>query len=184
MDPKALQAWLEAHLDDIFSFMDYEATLDSPQEFSSTMAAWFNNPGWDDGAARFDHLGIDGTGSQLAAWTFDPDQPPCVVFFGSEGGRGVLTSTLEGWAHAIAHAPAIDEYPSFEDDLPACLSEEGNWRMEDEDEESQELAREALTRYSGAVIDAFGQLSSLKEAIGDVAALNARFEAWVVSRVG
>jgi len=58
-------------------------------------------------------------GSQFAAWMRPGGADAPVVYFGSEGVRGVLARSPRDWALAIAHALWIDEYPG--DDEPAAL---------------------------------------------------------------
>ena len=55
-------------------------------------------------------LGIRRTGSQIAVWVRAQDDKRPVVFFGSEGGLGVLTATPQAFALALAHAPYFDGF--------------------------------------------------------------------------
>jgi hypothetical protein len=68
MTAEELQAWLETHIYDIHAFMDYEPTIDSDDELMTTLGYWFRRDDWREAEYRFVHLGIDGMGSQFAAW--------------------------------------------------------------------------------------------------------------------
>jgi len=167
MNTAQLRSWLEKHIDDICSFMDYEPTLDSDEELRRTLGYWFDDQEVDLGGHRFVHLGIDGTGSQLAAW-FRPgvDGPPPVVIFGSEGGTGVLVATPRDWAFALAHCPFFDT-----DEEPARLTVED---CEDE---------QALGRYQRAVERKLGDLPGMDELTEGLEDLNTEFAAWLEPRL-
>ncbi len=68
MTPEALGKWLSDNVDSIYSFMDYEPTLETEAELAETLGQWLGNKRWAKGGDRFVHLGIDGAGSQFAAW--------------------------------------------------------------------------------------------------------------------
>jgi len=42
MTAEELQIWLEEHIDEIFSFMDYEPTIESEEELAGTLRYWFD----------------------------------------------------------------------------------------------------------------------------------------------
>ncbi len=181
MTAEELQAWLEDNVDLIVAFMDYEPTIDSNEELAMTLGFWFDNDAWNTRGDSFVHLGIDGMGSQIAAWHRPGDDgPPPIVYFGSEGGAGVLVRTPLDWAMALAHAPGIDEYP---DDGPACLDPEANWMLDDEqDDDLIEEARGALAQYREQVQSKFGSLSDLDTVTSDLDELNAEFTNWISER--
>lgn len=183
MTAEELQAWLEENIDLIVVFMDYEPTIDSDEELAMTLGFWFDNDAWNTRGDSFAHLGIDGMGSQFAAWTRPGDDgPPPIVYFGSEGGAGVLARTPLDWAMALAHAPGINEYS---DEGPAELDPEANWMMDDEqDEDMIEEARSALATYRESVQSRFGSLSDLDSVTADLDELNAEFAAWIAERTG
>jgi len=173
MDGAALQRWVTEHVDHIFAFMDYEPTIEEADEVKSTLGYWLDNHEWasDD---EFLHLGIDGTGSQFLVWKRASDQQAPVVFFGSEGGLGVLTATPAAFAQALAHRPWVDGYEE-----PASLTDnEGD----DLDEDEAAEADKALATYKAAVEDRFGPLPSLAELTAGVDALNQELRAWVAER--
>ena len=175
MTVEELQSWLEDHIDQIFSFMDYEPTIESDEDLADTLRYWFDREDWNDGQ-KFVHLGIDGMGSQIAAWLRPAPQSSPVVYFGSEGGRGVLVRSTKDWAQMLAYAPYIDEYPG--DDEPACLVE-----REDDDDLDDE-AQEALADYRAAVTAKFGGLSDFSTLTSGLEELNDQFTTWVESRLG
>ncbi len=178
MTPEELQEWLEAHIDEIFAFMDYEPTLNSEEEFVETMGYWFGRDDWNEPGYRFVHLGIDGMGSEFVAWIRPGvDGPAPVVYFGSEGGRGVLARSPKDWAMVLAHAPGIIEY-AFGDD-PAQLDVTSNWMLEDDDPEFAETARQKLASYRDAVIERFGELPDFEALANGLDELNAEFCGWV-----
>lgn len=183
MTAEELQTWLEENIDLIMAFMDYEPTIDSEEELSMTLGFWFDNDTWNDRGDSFLHLGIDGTGSQFAAWVRPGDEgPPPIVFFGSEGGTGVLVRTPQDWAMALAHAPGVDEYP---DEGPAQLDPDANWMLDEEaDEDMVAEARSALARYREYVQEKFGGLSDLDTLTADLEELNEEFAAWIAQRGG
>lgn len=183
MTAEELQAWLEENIDLIVVFMDYEPTIDSDEELAMTLGFWFDNDAWNSRGDSFTHLGIDGTGSQFAAWNRPGDEgPPPIVFFGSEGGAGVLVRSPVDWAMALAHAPGVDEYP---DDGPAHLDPEVNWMLDDEqDEDMIEEARSALAQYREEIQNRLGSLSDLDTLTADLDDLNIEFAAWIAERAG
>lgn len=183
MTAEDLQAWLEDQIDLIVAFMDYEPTIDSDDELAMTLGFWFDNENWNERGDHFIHLGIDGRGSQFAAWARPGDDgPPPIVYFGSEGGMGVLVREPLDWAMALAHAPGIDEHPA---DGAARLDPDANWMLDaEEDEDLVEEARSALARYQQLVQERLGSLSDLETVTADLDDLNAEFTAWVTDRMG
>lgn len=183
MTAEELQAWLEENIDLIVAFMDYEPTIDSDEELAMTLGFWFDNDAWNDRGDHFAHLGIDGMGSQFAAWQRPGDEgPPPIVYFGSEGGCGVLVRTPMDWVMALAHAPGIDEYPA---EGQARLDTESNWMLDaEQDDEMVEEARTALAEYQGIVQERFGAINDLDSLTADLDEINAEFAAWIAARTG
>ena len=182
MTHRELQAWLETHTADIVCFMDYEPSIETDEELATTLGYWFDSEMWSDSGYTFTHLGIDGMGSQFAAWHRPgAEQEPPIVYFGSEGGRGVLVRSPEDWVQIIAHAPTIDEYPS--DDGPAILTRE-SFFLSSEDPQEAEEARTALARYSAAVTAVYGEVPPLSELTSGLDSLNQDFLEWVQTCVG
>ena len=135
MTPHELQLFLTTHIQDIFSFMDYEATLKSTDEFAHHLANyWFSNPEFDGRGYVFVHLGHDGAGGHFAAWVRGDELPAPIVFFGSEGGTGVLAASMERWPHILAHAPWISERHG----RPSEVTEVRSDRFDDDEEEDEE----------------------------------------------
>ena len=176
MTPSDLQKFLDEHCDVITSFMDYEPFCESEEELATTLGYWFDKPDWNDGSQRFVHLGIDGTGSQFAAWVRPDAKETPVVFFGSEGGRGVLTRSLEAWVKVLAFAPGIDEYP--DDDAPACLDLEMNWMKEEEDVDDE------IAAYREVVESKFGNVEPFDDLTAGLDDLNKAFKAWIEKILG
>ncbi|QDG51127.1 hypothetical protein FIV42_10385 [Persicimonas caeni] len=183
MTVEELQQWLEEHIDKIFTFMDYEPTIDSEEEFATTMGYWFGDEGWTEAGYEFAHLGIDGMGSQFAAWIRPgAEGPPPVVYFGSEGGSGVLVRSPRDWAMVLAYAPGVDEYPTFTS--PARLDPELNWMLEDDDPDAAAEAERALEHYRAACVERFGDVPSFEELTSGLDELNEEFRGWIDDVVG
>lgn len=186
MNAIELREWLEAH-DEIMSFTDFESTFDDDEEFSTTMQYWFNNPEWNDGKYTFVHVGIDGMGSQFAVWKRPDSDVMPVVYFGSEGGRGVLTKSPEGFALALSYGIGIDEY-DYSNDMegPAKISA-GNWMLDEavdgDLEDGEDDPQALLARYQSTTAKKFGKIPPLEELIGELEELNKEFMTWVESRV-
>ena len=181
-----LITWLEEHVQSIFRFTDYEVTRESEAELADILGTyWFRAPDtWNQPGYRFVHLGHDGTGGHVAAWIRPgAEEPPPVVFFGSEGGRGVLALTPQRFASALAHGAMIVEYPGLgddDDDAPARL-EPDSWML-DPDEVDAEAASEAsaaLDAYRSAHDARFGPPAPLEDLTAGLDALNAEFCGWV-----
>lgn len=180
MSPKELAQWLSQNADRIDAFMDYEIVIESEEELAATLEFWFEHSRWVATNHRFIPLGVDGTGSQFAAWIRPGNTQIPVVFFGSEGGAGVVAASCDLWAQTIAFAPAIDEYPEPGD---ARLSVEMNWKF-DNDLVGDELADHAYamqSAYRVEVEERFGKLTSLEELMSGLEDIEAEFEQWLVS---
>jgi len=169
-----LRNWLEEHIDEIFAFMDYEATLRDDEEMMRDLGKyWFDGKeNWNPSNYRFVHLGHDGTGSDVAAWIRPGvDGPPPIVVFGSEGGTGVLTTSPLAWAQIVAHGVELDTYSE-----PACVGKEED---HDRDEEEEAEAQAGLTAYRKAVEARFGALPTLETLTSGLDELNAVFNGWI-----
>ncbi len=174
INPEQLQAWVVTHVDDLSQFIDYEPTVDDA-EFADTMGSWLDNEAWasDD---RFVHLGIDGTGSQVAVWVRAHDEQRPVVFFGSEGGLGVLTASPEAFALALAHAPCFEPFEE-----PARLGTQDD-PLEGKDDEERVDAQAALDRYRVAVRKELGEPPALSTLTTGLDELNRELLDWVKAR--
>jgi hypothetical protein len=156
--------------------MDYEPSIYDEDDLADTLNYWFDTPSWRDGGHRFLHLGIDGTGSQVAAWVrpgHEPDATTPVVFFGSEGERTVLAASPLDWAFMIAHAPGL--WGSFEP-MASLREDEEDEFYEDEDEERPS---QLLARYHELVENTHGEVPSFEELRGRASVLDEEFVTWV-----
>lgn len=160
MAPAELQDWLVAQAEDIRCFTDFEPEDTSEHELAHRLEAyWFRDAGWNQPRYHFVPLGHDGSGGQFALWT--PSRAgatPCVVFFGSEGGRGVLAPSSIAFLQALGHGAMTVEYDRRNLHAPSRLATEDNWLLSDEDVEKAASAREALLRYRAALEAVFGPL--------------------------
>ena len=177
MNVEQLRAWLEEHCNLIFSMMDYEPTLEDEDELADTLNYWFDTPAWRDTGHRFIHLGIDGTGSQLAAWVrpgHEPDEATPVVVFGSEGDRTVLAANPLDWAFMVAHAPAFWEPFDEMDGLREDEEDEYYEDVGDEERPSRHLAR-----YREVVENTHGEVPSFEELRGRASVFQEAFATWM-----
>ncbi len=180
MTPDDLQAWLRANTDHIFGFTDYEVALGSVEDLHGMLGDWFRDETWNTPGYRFVPLGQDGTGGAVALW-FRPgvEGPPPVVFFGSEGGCGVLAASPENWAKVLAHGPRIVEYAD-PDTATSALSREANWVLaSDAEPERRDRARAHLEAYRRAVLERFGSLESFDHLAAVSAADQHELRTWV-----
>ena len=182
LTPADLRQWLTDHIDEIYAFMraDYEPTLASEDDLTTILGTYgFRDEHWNRPGYRFVHLGHDACGGEVAAWIrpgHEHSEPP-VVFFGSEGGHGVLAATLTRWALLLAHAPEIHEYP-----VPSVVGPVTDSSQKD-DPETLAAEAKALAAYRQAALGRFGQIPEMDVLTSDVDALNAEFTAWVSSYV-
>lgn len=181
MDCRELEEWLVNHADEILRFTDYEVTPSSDENLDESLGqTWFRDDDWNQPGYRFILLGHDGTGGTVAAW-LRPQHPETtsVVFFGSEGGAGVLTSSALAFAQALAHGPLIEEYQKPDLDAPSRLSLEDNWYFSHDDPEWVAEATEALANYRRSTEARFGVLPSFEALVEVPVALQAEFRTWV-----
>jgi len=164
------RAWLSEHAAAIRAFTDYDPAPCSDRSLRDDLRHhWFRAAEWNAPGYRFRSLGGTGTGGLLALWVRPgADGPHPVVFFGSEGGYGVLVATSERWLQALAHGPMIREHAS-----PARLVRD-NWMLD----EPGEAATEALAAYRSAVVERRGQLPALEVLTGELDALQQEFCGW------
>lgn len=181
MNAVELQKWLSEHADEIFAFTDYEAIMGFQGDLCENLeTCWFRDPCWNEPGYRFLPLGQDGSGGDVAIWLSPrPGNESCVVFFGSEGGRGVLTDSALAFAQALAYAPVITEYAKATLDAPSYLSIEDNWYFSGEIPDQAATARTAITTYRRAVEERFGPLPPFETLATVSADLQAEFCAWV-----
>ena len=173
-----LKNWLTKHEDAIHTFMDYELSFNSEERLASTLGSWFGTEAKTE--IPFSHLGIDGRGSQFAAWKRDDGSTP-IVYFGSEGGAGVVANSPTDWALAIALGLDIEEYPNFETDAPSCLINEPAWKISDYDDEFDDPDYNPnlmLEAYKTACIEKFGALKTYDEIVLNLGDINDAFTVW------
>lgn len=171
MTPDQLKQWLLAHADDISGFTDYEIEIISDAELHSDLGeSWFRDEGWNEPGYRFVHLGQDGTGGLVTLWFRpDSDTPPPVVFFGSEGGCGVVAASPEAWAKVLAHGPMLVEFAEVDTETSAMSLEENWYLADDAAPEHRAEAQARLQAYRTATVERFGSL----EPFDDLAAVDA-----------
>ena len=181
MTPESLRSWLLQHADLIDAFTDFrphdtdESVLRDVLEF-----AWFRDPQWNEPGYCFLPLGADGTGGEAAVWLPQHNRTSApVVFFGSEGGSGILAPSPGAFAQALAHGPIIEEYHTGSFDLPSYLSPSGNWLLSTDAPDQATQAREALASYRLATEHHFGELPSLDVLTAVPSALQEQFSGWV-----
>lgn len=183
MNVQQLRNWLLQRADEIRRFTDLEIVFEPEDELLANLGtSWFSDVGWNVPGYRFTSLGQDGTGGMIAAWSAPqrPEREP-VVFFGSEGGSGVLADSPLRFAQALAYAPLQLEYESGDLGAPSRLAREDNWFLRGDDREAGFEAREALSRYRRAIEEQFGPLPPFETLVTVSAALQAEFREWVTS---
>ncbi|MEU1279286.1 SMI1/KNR4 family protein [Streptomyces sp. NPDC005805] len=114
---------------DGIDFEPYDA-FDSAEETTDWLRSWTGNPEADGGAYRV--FGQDGTGGLAALWCVRPGRAPAeqpVVFFGSEGARGVVVGNLSDFLWVLAdgigpmEAVEYDAHESRPDPALTALAE-------------------------------------------------------------
>lgn len=167
-DDRRAADWLADQAQMIRGFMDYAPIgRHDAGALARALGQWFNNPRWSDGAHTFADLGYDSRGGQFACWRHG-EGPAAVVYFGSEGGRGVLASTVVDWIETLAHGPTIIEYSP-----EATLYFPGDHRGK---------ARDALARFRRVVERSpWGPLGPEPPRVDP--ALNAAFCDWVAAQI-
>lgn len=181
MTPDELIEWVLAHAAHLFAFTDYETTLSSEEDLRAVLGeSWFRDADWNEPGYRFLHLGHDGTGGEVALWLRPGDErPPPVVFFGSEGGTGVLAPTPDAWAKALAYGPAIVEYADVETATSRLSIEENECLAADADPARKAEAEKHLDAYRRATIARFGPLPPFDELVAVDDADHRELHAWV-----
>lgn len=183
MDAEQLQQWLLGHAADIFDFTDLEISYCAEDALHQNLELyWFRDPEWNQPGYRFLSLGRDGTGGEVAIWLAPsrPDAAP-VVFFGSEGGAGVLTESPLAFAMALTYAPLILEYEKGNLDAPSRLSTEDNWFLSGDDLEQRGRASEALARYRRSSDGRLGRVPAFENLISVPPTMQSEFLDWVRS---
>jgi hypothetical protein len=167
MDEKQLVAWLWQHEDLVPRLMEFEVTRPTEDGFTAALRQGNRpgDPGWDEWNRpryRFVHLGQDGSGGLFGVWLRpDADPPHPVIFFGSEGGHGVLASSPERWAQLVAYAPTVEEYPTPSSSKPGTAPDAD------------------LAAYRSAVEARLGPLPPFTALVNDLDPLNDVFTRWI-----
>ena len=183
MNAEEIQDWLLEHARDISAFTDYEIEFNAEASLRLILERhWFRDPEWNEPGYAFISLGHDGSGGEVAVWLRprETDATP-VVFFGSEGGAGVLTTSPLALAQALAYGPLVHEYEKGNLDAPSRLSLEDNWCLSDGGPEQVEVARNALARYRLATEERLGPLPPFESLIAIPPAMQAELRNWVTT---
>lgn len=182
MDVDQLQQWLLEHAENISAFTEFEVQLGTESDLQTNLQDyWFRDPQWNEPGYRFIPLGQDGTGGEVAVWLapLRPHASP-VVFFGSEGGAGVVAASPLDFVRALAYGPAFLEYAGSLTE-PSCLSLSENWFLSDDDAEQSGVANAALARYRVATQHRFGELPCFEALSNIPVSMQSEFRAWVVA---
>lgn len=179
MSSREILDWLKTYSDEIFNVMDYRPSAESDEDLTDFLNAWFDSSQWQESGHQFKHLGDDPTGSQLALWIRPGEETAQVpvVFFGSEGDRGVITRNLTSWAQLVAHAPEID---TDHNGTIHCAPGFDNF-LKDAAELGQntEHMQDSYDKLRSATIEKFGPLPEFAELRANLNELNAEFVVWV-----
>lgn len=181
MNVEQLRHWLLQRADEIYRFTDLEIVFEPEQSLLTNLGTyWFRDAAWNEPGYRFTSLGQDGSGGMLAVWLAPqrPEREP-VVFFGSEGGSGVLADSPLRFAQALAYAPLLLEYESGDCGAPSRLAREDN--LQGEDREAGLEAGEALSRYRRAIEEQFGPLPPFERLVTVSGSLQSEFREWVTA---
>ena len=180
MDIKEIRAWLKEHAGDIFSITEFESNNEELDR-STWFEQWLGGRDYNDEGYRFTSIGQDGTGGQFAIWTrLRAVEPHPLVFFGSEGGHGVIAKSARDWLLMIAHGVGVDEYGP--DNGPTAVGPKLNYYFAP-DYDDLEAAQGALSRYRKATVARFGDLPSFDELAAGRDELNAELRRWVARSV-
>ena len=164
-----VRAFLESSR--VHEFVDFEPSTEDEASWHETLEKyWFRSPDWNPKGYRFVPVGQDGTGGVFAIWLCAGHVDRPVVFFGSEGGHGVLAPSPEAFLALLAAAPEIEEYP-----VPSQVHPGESWMLGEEDGERDEEAHAAWEEFKRTVTPAVPRVP---------AALQAEFVGWVASVTG
>lgn len=165
MSPEEAQKFLSSQVANIVGFMDYEVTISSKEEFYKTLYYSLGSHRWQESGCEFVHLGHSGSGSDFAVWIRPNDELRPVVFFGSEGGNGVLASSVERFVKALYYGP--DAWEDHKKPSRLMLLDDRN-----EDE------KHALEQYRAALGEVFSEIEPFETLVSGVAELNSEFAIW------
>lgn len=183
MNIQQLQDWLLEHADDIHRFTDYEIKFASDDVMRTNLELhWFSDRDWSEPGYRFVSLGQDGTGGEVAAWLSPrrPDDAP-IVFFGSEGGAGVVAASPLAFAQALAYGPILQEYEKDDLDAPSRLSLEGNWFLSGNDAGQVAAAKDALGRYRQSAEERLRPVPPFESLVKIPQTVQSEFHDWVTA---
>ena len=162
MSPEEAQKFLLSQVYNIIGFMDYEVTIHSKEEFYHTLMCGLGSDRWQESGSEFVHLGHSGNGSEFAIWLRPNDDLRPVVFFGGEGGNGVLADTAEKFVKALTYGPN-----AWEDH-----SEPSHLLLFDDHDEDE---KKALSKYCDAVSKIFSDIEPFEALTAGLEELNAEF---------
>lgn len=149
---------MNRHGDLLSTFLDLEAHP-TTTPVDADLSSWCGfDPPWRE-TDRFIVIGADASGSQFAVWSTQPTLP--IVYFGSEGGYGVLAPDPLSWIRALTYAPLVEEYPSTEPSSSRLsLPQEGPTPLDDGASTAQ-----AAARYKAAVELDFGPMPPFSDLV-------------------
>lgn len=162
MSPEDAQEFLRSQVYNIAGFMDYEVTIHSKEEFYHTLMCGLGSDRWQESGSEFVHLGHSGNGSEFAIWLRSNDDLRPVVFFGGEGGNGVLAVTAEKFVKALTYGPNAWE----DHDEPSRLL-----LFDDHEEDEKEM----LNKYRDAVSEIYSEIEPFETLTAGLDELNAEF---------
>ena len=173
-----LREWIETHTDDIFNILEFEPD-DETLDHGGYFQYWLGGPSFDDAGYKFESIGQDGSGGKFAVWSRpNTEEPSPLVFFGSEGGHGVVANDFRSWPLMIAHGVGVSEYG--DDSGPTAVHPSLNEYFDPDYEDIAE-AKAALERYRKAAIAEFGELPDFDTLAAGREQPNAELRAWIAS---
>lgn len=166
MNIEELRRWLDKHTDDLCEILDFEPD-DEVLDYDGYFKYWLgDDKTFDDAGYEFEAVAQDGTGGKFVLWSSLKFGTSPLVFFGSEGGHGVLTKDFQHLPLILAHGVFISEYG--DGDGPTSV------QVDDDAQSKQELVR-----YRAATVAEFGELPPLDSMIGGCDLLNEELRDWI-----
>lgn len=162
MSPEDAQNFLSSQVDNICGFMDYEVSIHSQESFYQTLFYGLGSHRWQESGCEFIHLGHSGSGSEFAIWLRPNDDLRPVVFFGGEGGNGVLAASAENFVKALTYGPYAME--NHRQPSRLCLIDD-----------QVEGGKEALSAYRHAVNDIYSDIEPFESLTAGLEVLNNEF---------
>ena len=179
MELREIRKWLADHDEDIFAVSDLEPD-DETLHYDTYFRYWFGPGDFNPAGYTFESICQDGTGGKFAVWSGSDAAERPLVFFGSEGGHGVITRDFTLWPLMIAHGIYVAEYGP---DLGASQVVSGLAPGPEPEGDEDMERRAALERYRQATISRFGQLPEFDGMSAGCDELNREFRAWVEQNI-